>query len=96
MYHSMHDFVTWAILGSLLLFAPLSSTAPVSHESGGDEHIVILDKSRPTAPRVAEVLKRLDLHEHHADVHYVFNNSAFIGFVCQLQQNIIAVSSRRI
>lgn len=75
----------WSILGCLLFFAPSSSTAPVSHVPGGTEHIVILDKSKPTSPKVAEILARLDLHEQHPDVRYVFNNSAFIGFVRQLQ-----------
>lgn len=78
----------WSSLSFLLLFATLSSTAPVAHESGGAEHIVILDKSQPTPPKVAEILARLDLHEKHDDVRYTFNNSAFIGFVCMLDGGV--------
>lgn len=73
------------VLSCVLLFATITSTAPVAHVSGGEEHIVILDKSQPTPPKVAEILARLDLHEEHSDVRYIFNNSAFIGFVSHLE-----------
>lgn len=87
----MASFTTRSLLGCLLLFASPSSSAPapLSHVSGGAEHIVILDKSQPIAPKVAEVLARLDLHEKHADVRYIFNNSAFIGFVCHIKGRIL-------
>lgn len=77
----MANYILRALLSCVLLFATISLTAPVAHVSGGEEHIVILDKDRPTPPKVAEILARLELHEEHSDVRYVFNNSAFIGFV---------------
>lgn len=81
----MADFNKRSIFGCLLLLlltgSSWSAPAPVSHVSGGAEHIVILDKTQPVPPKIADVLARLDLHENHVDVRYIFNNSAFIGFV---------------
>ncbi|EMC93156.1 hypothetical protein BAUCODRAFT_55484, partial [Baudoinia panamericana UAMH 10762] len=51
-----------------------------AQHSSGAEHIVLIDKTHPMPPQVAEVLRRLTLNETHPDVRYVYNNSAFTGF----------------
>ena len=67
----------------------LPSTTVSPHESGGEEHIVIVDKNAPVTPKVAEVLRRLDLHENHPDVRHVFNNSAFQGFAASMKSHCL-------
>ncbi|KAH9826708.1 subtilisin-like protease [Teratosphaeria destructans] len=69
-------FIRW----SEVFAAPVRST----HQAGGSEHIVIIDKSHPTPPAVAEVLQRLELHESHPDVRLIYNNSAFTGFAASM------------
>ncbi|KAK4506739.1 hypothetical protein PRZ48_000472 [Zasmidium cellare] len=66
---------------------PTSSAS--THESGGEEHIVIINKNAPVTPQVAEVLKRLDLDEGHSDVRHVFNNSAFQGFAASMKSHCL-------
>ena len=56
----------------------------VSHEAGGDEHVIILNNNTPGAH---DVLGRIDLNCEHADVKYVFNNSAFQGFVVNIHNH---------
>ncbi|KAI7219321.1 hypothetical protein KC333_g3042 [Hortaea werneckii] len=85
----MEDLIKLLIF-ACLLFWPLAFAAPVEpHESGGSEHVVIIDKSNPTPPRVADVLERLALHEGHADVHHIFNNSAFVGFAASMKAHCL-------
>ncbi|KAI7309789.1 hypothetical protein KC340_g10668 [Hortaea werneckii] len=85
----MEDLIKLLIF-ACLLFWPLTLAAPVEpHESGGSEHVVIIDKSNPTPPRVADVLERLALHEGHADVHHIFNNSAFVGFAASMKAHCL-------
>ncbi|GAB1728860.1 hypothetical protein NU195Hw_g8871t1 [Hortaea werneckii] len=85
----MEDLIKLLIF-ACLLFWPLTFAAPVEpHESGGAEHVVIIDKSNPTPPRVADVLERLALHEGHADVHHIFNNSAFVGFAASMKSHCL-------
>lgn len=85
----MEDLIKLLIF-ACLLFWPLALAAPVEpHESGGSEHVVIIDKSNPTPPRVADVLERLALHEGHADVHRIFNNSAFVGFAASMKAHCL-------
>jgi cerevisin len=60
-----------------------------AHESGGLEHIVIIDKSQPIPPRVEDVLERLALNEKHPDVRHVFNNSAFHGFAASMKSHCL-------
>lgn len=70
--------------------APAATRSTVSsHESDGEEHIVIVDKNAPVPPRVAEVLRRLDLDEGHSDVRHVFNNSAFQGFAASMKSHCL-------
>ncbi|KAK4634734.1 Subtilisin-like protease 2 [Fulvia fulva] len=66
-----------------------AATSQTSHESGGDEHIVIVNKDAPITPQVAEVLQRLELHENHPDVRHVFNNSAFQGFAASMKSHCL-------
>jgi cerevisin len=80
------------ILITLAIFfgASFTSAVPVSsHVSGGQEHIVIIDKRHPTPPGVAEVLKRLELNEQHSDVRHIFNNSAFQGFSASMKSHCL-------
>ena len=73
-----------------LTFCQRSYAAPIqAHESGGAEHVVIINKDHPTPPRVAEVLERLALTENHPDVRRVFNNSAFIGFSANMKSHCL-------
>ncbi|KAF7186815.1 Subtilisin-like protease 2 [Pseudocercospora fuligena] len=65
------------------------SAATSTHESGGEEHIVIVNKNAPITPQVAEVLQRLDLHESHPDVRHVFNNSVFQGFAASMKSHCL-------
>lgn len=71
---------------ALSLAATFAAAAAVEpHESGGEEHIVIFDNSKPIPAEVKDVLTRLDLHEDHPDVHHVFHNSAFRGFAASMK-----------
>ncbi|CAK3889807.1 Alkaline protease 2 [Lecanosticta acicola] len=86
----------WLLLPALVVAAPTSapaptspSSTPTSHQAGGEEHIVIIDKNAPVIPQVAEVLNRLDLHEKHPDVRRVFNNSAFQGFAASMKSHCL-------
>ena len=70
-----------------LLFSTLSSGLPVrriAHVSGGEEHIVIIDNLQEAAPRIADVLQRLELSEQHADVRHVYRNRLFTGFAASM------------
>ena len=60
-----------------------------AHQSGGDEYIVIVNSSHPQPPAVDEVLQRVELAPDHADVRYVFNNSAFKGFVSSMKSHCV-------
>ncbi|EME87526.1 uncharacterized protein MYCFIDRAFT_212921 [Pseudocercospora fijiensis CIRAD86] len=86
-----------SILAGLVLL-PLTQSRPTSgyisaaastHESGGEEHIVIVNKNAPVTPQVAQVLRRLDLHESHPDVRHIFNNSAFQGFAASMKSHCL-------
>ncbi|TKA83534.1 hypothetical protein B0A55_00483 [Friedmanniomyces simplex] len=73
-----------------VLFYGKAFAAPVqSHQSGGAEHIVIIDRDHPTPPHVAEVLDRLTLHEGHPDVRLIYNNSAFRGFAASMKSRCL-------
>lgn len=82
---------------STLAFAATVLSAPLAqqeqqaapHEDGGEEHIVIIDKSAPIPPRVADILERLALDESNPDVHHVFNNSAFQGFAANMKHHCL-------
>lgn len=50
---------------------------------------MIIDKSHPTPPGVAEVLQRLELNEQHSDVRHIFNNSAFQGFSASMKSHCL-------
>ncbi|KAM0714880.1 hypothetical protein Q7P37_009345 [Cladosporium fusiforme] len=76
-----------ALTLAITLGAAAQDWAP--HESGGEEHIVIIDKSKPFPPEVKEVLRRLDLSEDHPDVHRMYNNSAFIGFAASMKDHCL-------
>lgn len=67
-----------------------SPSASTSHESGGDEFVVMFDAEHPTPPEVEEVLTRLELSSNHSDVVYTFNNSAFRGFSAKMKDHCVS------
>ncbi|KXL46662.1 hypothetical protein M433DRAFT_65392 [Acidomyces richmondensis BFW] len=58
--------------------------------AGAVEHIVIINSTHAAPLHVADVLSHLDLHTHHADVRYIFNNSAFEGFAATIHPHHLA------
>ena len=83
-------------LMTLLCWASWSRTfaAPLKpHESGGVEHIVIINKDHPLPPRVEDVLERLALTDKHPDVRHIYNNSAFQGFAANMKSHCLDLLS---
>ncbi|KAK5117667.1 hypothetical protein LTR62_005090 [Meristemomyces frigidus] len=81
-------------MNGLILACVLSTitalAAPIQHhQSGGIEHIVIIDSNHPSPPQVIEVLQRLALHSNHSDVHHIYNNSAFQGFAASMRSHCL-------
>jgi len=73
-----------------LLFCGRVFAAPIQpHQTGGVEHIVIIDNAHPASPQVAEILQRLALNESHQDVRHVYNNSAFRGFAASMKSHCL-------
>ncbi|KAL1633636.1 hypothetical protein SLS56_002784 [Neofusicoccum ribis] len=66
-----------------------SATANSTHESGGEEFVVLFNSSHPTTPEVEEILQRLELSTNHSDVRYVFNNSQFSGFSAKMKEHCV-------
>src|SRR5579862_2175970 len=64
---------------------------PSSHQSGGEEYVVILDPDHPSPPAVVDLLHQLGLAPEHPDVKYVFNNSAFSGFAGSMEGHCITM-----
>ena len=75
------------------LAAPIAegfiSDVPSNHVAGGDEYIVIFNSSHPAPPEAQEILNRISLSPEDNDVKYVFNNSAFGGFVANMKSHCI-------
>ncbi|KAI9778521.1 MAG: hypothetical protein M1839_008052 [Geoglossum umbratile] len=69
--------------------SPTELVDPSSHQSGGEEYIVIFDPDHPSPPAVVDVLQQLGLDPAHPDVKYVFNNSAFSGFAGSMKNHCI-------
>ena len=79
-------------MGSLLWSSTAATPTPArpsNHESGGEEHIVIVNKHAPVTPQVAHILQRLDLNTSHPDVRHIFNNSAFQGFAASMKTHCL-------
>lgn len=73
-----------------LLFWPGAWAAPVqSHEEGGKDHIVIIDKDADLPPHIEDVLERLALNSKHSDVRQIYNNSAFYGFAASMKSHCL-------
>lgn len=66
-----------------------NSSVSTTHESGGDEFVVMFDADHPTPPEVETVLNRLELSSNHSDVVYTFNNSAFRGFSAKMKDHCV-------
>ncbi|KAK3113647.1 hypothetical protein LTR53_008860 [Teratosphaeriaceae sp. CCFEE 6253] len=78
------------LVAATLLSSCAVLAAPVQgHQSGGAEHIVIIDRDHPTPPYVAEVLERLALNAGHPDVRLIYNNSAFRGFAASMKSHCL-------
>ncbi|KAF2146581.1 uncharacterized protein K452DRAFT_193631, partial [Aplosporella prunicola CBS 121167] len=60
-----------------------------THESGGELHVVLFNRSHPEPPEVEHILNRLDLTTEHTDVVYTFNNSQFRGFAAYMKEHCI-------
>ncbi|KKY26219.1 putative peptidase s8 s53 subtilisin kexin sedolisin [Diplodia seriata] len=69
--------------------ASATANTTTSHESGGDEFVVLFDSDHPAPPEVEEVLQRLELSSNHSDVVYTFNNSAFRGFTAKMKDHCV-------
>ena len=63
--------------------------AAQSHEHNGQEHVIIIDKSKPIPARIEDVLERLALRPQDADVKHIFNNSAFHGFSASIKSHCL-------
>ncbi|OCL11936.1 subtilisin-like protein [Glonium stellatum] len=83
-----HGFISNST-GTTSEVASATSSAPSSHQTGGEEYVIIFNNSVPTPPHVAEVLSRIELSPDHSDVKYTFNNSAFRGFVANMKSHCI-------
>ncbi|KAL9056311.1 MAG: hypothetical protein Q9162_003002 [Coniocarpon cinnabarinum] len=80
--HLEADDIPAAIIPAATTTPCASAAGPqVTHESGGDEHVVILANN---SPHPHDILNRIALDPSHTDVKYVFNNSAFSGFVANM------------
>ena len=78
-----------------LVFWPKVFAAPLStHESGGVEHIVLIDSNHPTPPKVIDILQRLELSETHPDVKHIYNNTAFQGFAASMKPHCLSKLSK--
>ncbi|GME30939.1 peptidase s8 s53 subtilisin kexin sedolisin [Neofusicoccum parvum] len=75
--------------GTTTVDSAATPSASTSHESGGEEYVVMFNASHPTPPEVEEVLQRLELTSDHDDVVYTFNNSAFRGFSAKMKSHCI-------
>ena len=83
----LFHFLSFCVSSSLFLSA---HAVPVQeHQSGGVEHIVIIDNSKPKPPGIAEVLNRLALNTDHPDVKWIYNNSAFTGFSASMKSHCL-------
>lgn len=76
------------IFYTLFLFLPFASPSPInaSHVSGGEEYVVIVDKTK-TCGRT--VLSRLGLSPEHTDVRHLFDNAAFRGFAASMKTHCL-------
>ncbi|WPH00037.1 Hypothetical protein R9X50_00286000 [Acrodontium crateriforme] len=85
----MHEFWKFLVPFSLVFGHKVSAVPLQTHQSGGDEHIVIIDSTHPAPPQVADVLQRLALNSSHSDVRHVYNNSAFQGFSASMNSHCL-------
>jgi len=83
-------FSASCLLLSLFFRASVGAAPTQPTAAGGAEHIVIINSTHPTPLHVPDVLSYLDLHTHHPDVRYIFNNSAFQGFAATIHPHHLA------
>jgi cerevisin len=67
----------------------LIGATPLSHQSGGDDYIVLFNSSHPEFPHVADVLSRVELSPDHSDVHHVYNGTVLRGFCASMKSHCI-------
>lgn len=63
-----------------------TSQSSSSHQSGGQEYVVIVDKDQIGGDAV---LSRLDLSATHPDVTYTFENAGFNGFAAKMRSHCL-------
>ncbi|KAK5127072.1 hypothetical protein LTR85_008431 [Meristemomyces frigidus] len=85
----MEDLMKLIIFACLLFWGKVFAAPVHQNQSGGPEHIVIINSAHPTPPQVAEVLERLALDASHSDVRHVYNNSAFSGFAASMKSHCL-------
>jgi cerevisin len=85
-----------AQLGSVNNGAVLRSTdngligaTPSSHQSGGEDYIVLFNSSHSELPHVADVLSRVELTAEHSDVHQIYNGTVLRGFCASMKSHCI-------
>lgn len=68
-----------------------SSSAPASpsHQSGGNEYVVLFNNSHSSFPGISDVLERIGLGVDHSDVKQQYNNPYFRGFSANMQDHCI-------
>lgn len=67
----------------------LIGAVPSSHQSGGDDYIVLFNASHPEFPHVADVLSRVELSADHSDVHQIYNGTVLRGFCASMKSHCI-------
>ncbi|KAK4560653.1 hypothetical protein LTR86_005231 [Recurvomyces mirabilis] len=77
------------LLTSIFCASPILAAPIQTHQSGGVEHIVIIDTSHPQPPLIHEVLARLALTATHPDIRHIYNNSAFQGFAASMKSHCL-------
>ncbi|KAK4960676.1 hypothetical protein LTR28_005032 [Elasticomyces elasticus] len=82
-------FATIFALASALPASAAPLQARQSHQSGGEEHVVIFDSAHPIPLRVHDILQSLSLSVGHPDVTHVYNNSVFRGFSASMKSHCL-------
>lgn len=85
----MDAFSKLLVFLGLLLWSGVGAAPVKPHETGGKDHIVIIDKDADLPPHIEDVLERLALNSKHSDVKMIYNNSAFYGFSANMKSHCL-------
>jgi cerevisin len=69
--------------------ASTADNATTGHTPGGERYVVLFDAKHPEPPEVTEILDRVGLNQNHPDIEYVFNNTAFRGFIGKMNKHCV-------